>query len=85
ACDRSSGALGDLFDPLDPAVLDLIARVVKHGRALNRKVALCGELAADPVGLDALIGVGLRNVSVPPAALPRARAAVAAHRRKPSP
>jgi phosphotransferase system enzyme I (PtsI) len=81
ACDRSSGAVGDLFDPLDPAVMNLIERVVTHGKALGRKVALCGELAADPVGLAALIAVGLRQVSVPPAALARARAAILRHRR----
>jgi phosphotransferase system enzyme I (PtsI) len=81
ACDRSSGLVGDLFDPLDPAVLDLIQRVVAHGKALGRKVALCGELAADPTGLAALIACGLRQVSVPPAALARARAAIVRHRR----
>lgn len=81
ACDRSSGAVGELFDPLDPAVLDLIARVAAHGQASGTKVALCGELAADPAGLAHLIAVGLRHVSVPPAALARTRAAVAGHRR----
>jgi phosphotransferase system enzyme I (PtsI) len=73
----ADGRVGALNDPLQPAVLRLIAGVVRHGRESCVPVSLCGDMAGDPRGIEALLGLGLRRVSVAPAALGRVRLAVA--------
>jgi phosphotransferase system enzyme I (PtsI) len=69
ACDRTNGALGDLFDPMHPAILELIRRVVDHGRASGKGVSLCGDVAGDPRHVLTLLGCGLRELSMSPNAL----------------
>lgn len=80
AASRDSAELRALCNPRDPAVLELMERVAAHGRASGRKVSLCGELAADPEAVPVLLGLGLRILSVPPAAVGAVKAAVAASR-----
>lgn len=79
AAARDDPALGPLQRPRHPAVLELIGRVVGQGTAAGREVSLCGDMAADPECLRALLDLGLRRVSVAPAALGRVKATVAAH------
>jgi len=69
ACDRSNGTLGNLVDPLHPAVLELIARVADHGRRAGVSVSLCGDMASDPRCVPALLQCGLRELSVNAASL----------------
>ena len=78
AAGRDSTAVADLLDPLHPAVLELIARVAGHGARSGREVSVCGEMAARPEGLRALLDTGIRTFSVPPAALASTKAALAA-------
>ena len=78
AVNREEKRLVQLFDPLDPGVLELIARVADHGRGEGKEVSLCGDMASDPRCIPALLQAGLRSLSVAPAALGRAKAAVAA-------
>ena len=78
AAGRDSGAVADLLDPLHPAVLELIARVAAACDRAGREVSVCGEMAAQPECLRALLDVGIRAVSVPPAALAATKATVAA-------
>jgi phosphotransferase system enzyme I (PtsI) len=75
----AGGRVARLADPLHPAVLELIGRVVAHGRATGREVSLCGDMAADPRCLGPLLDLGLRRVSVAPAALGRVKRAIGAH------
>jgi phosphotransferase system enzyme I (PtsI) len=77
ACSRDSAQLGALQDPLQPAVLRLIRSVVQHGLNTGNEVSLCGDMGSDLHCLPALLGVGLRCVSVAPAALGRVKAAIA--------
>lgn len=69
ACDRSNGALAPLMDPLNPALLELIARTAEHGRRAGTSVSLCGDMAGDPRCLPALLNCGLRELSVNASAL----------------
>jgi phosphoenolpyruvate-protein phosphotransferase (PTS system enzyme I) len=69
AAGRDIGAVADLADPLNPAVLRLIASVVKHGRETGREVSLCGDAGGDPRVIGALLRAGLRSLSVAPALL----------------
>jgi phosphoenolpyruvate-protein phosphotransferase (PTS system enzyme I) len=78
AAGRDIGAVADLADPLHPAVLRLIANVARHGRETGRDVSLCGDAGGDPAMLPALLGAGLRAISVVPTALGRTKAAIAA-------
>lgn len=71
------GRVAALNDPLHPAVLRLIAQVVRHGESTGAAVSLCGDMASDPEGVAALLRIGLRRLSVAPAALGRVKAAVA--------
>jgi phosphoenolpyruvate-protein phosphotransferase (PTS system enzyme I) len=82
ACGRDTGELGALQDPLQPAVLRLIRNVTEHGAAHGIEVSLCGDMAAEVPCLDALLDLGLRTVSVAPAALGRVKAAIARYPRQ---
>jgi phosphotransferase system enzyme I (PtsI) len=77
AAGRDIGAVADLADPLNPAVLRLIATVAQHGRAAGRDVSLCGDAGAEPRCVEALLRAGLRSLSVAPAAVGRAKQAIA--------
>jgi phosphotransferase system enzyme I (PtsI) len=78
AAGRDIEAVADLADPLHPAVLRLIANVTRHGRETGRDVSLCGDAGGDPAMVPALLGAGLRAISVVPTALGRTKAAIAA-------
>jgi len=76
AADRGNPAVTGLGDPYDPAVLQLVAAVCDGaGDAL---VAVCGELAADEAAAALLLGLGVRELSAGPAAVPRVKQAVRA-------
>lgn len=77
ACDRTNGTLGALADPLNPAVLELIRRVVEHGRRAAIGVSLCGDMAGDPGCAAALLHCGLRDFSMGAPCLARVRQAIA--------
>jgi phosphotransferase system enzyme I (PtsI) len=77
AVSRDIGALADLADPCDPAVLYLLRHVVRHGAARGVPVSLCGDAAGDPAVIGALLNCGLRGLSVAPSRLARAKLAVA--------
>jgi phosphotransferase system enzyme I (PtsI) len=80
ASSRDSSPLAPLQDPLQPAVLRLIHEVVGHANKHGIAVSLCGDMASDVRCIPALLGVGLRSLSVAPAALGRVKAAIARYR-----
>jgi phosphotransferase system enzyme I (PtsI) len=76
AVDRSNDLVADLYQPTNPAVLRLIAEVVAAGEAENTDVSMCGEMAADPLMVPVLVGLGLRRFSMNPQAVPVVRALI---------
>jgi phosphotransferase system enzyme I (PtsI) len=80
ASSRDSSPLAPLQDPLQPAVLRLIHEVVEHAKAHGIPVSLCGDMASDVRCIPALLDVGLRCLSVAPAAVARVKSAIARHR-----
>jgi phosphotransferase system enzyme I (PtsI) len=70
AVDRGSASLAARFTPLHPAVLTLIKRIVDVGVAHHIEVAVCGEMASQPLMAFALIGLGVRSLSVAGRAVP---------------
>jgi phosphoenolpyruvate-protein phosphotransferase (PTS system enzyme I) len=77
AAARDIGAVADLNDAGNPAVLALIARTVEAGRARGVEVSLCGDAAADTRLTKALLATGLTTLSVSPVAVARLKATIA--------
>jgi len=73
AVDRGNARLAHLGDPLHPAMMRMYRRVQRSGTAANLDVSVCGDLATDPVGLALLVGLGYRDFSVAPVAIPEVR------------
>ena len=69
AIDRTDDAVAHLYDPLHPAVLQLVARTIQTATRAKLPVAVCGEMAGDPALTRLLLGFGLRNFSMHPAQL----------------
>jgi phosphotransferase system enzyme I (PtsI) len=76
AAARDVGAVADLNDTGNPAVLELIARTVEVGRKRGVDVSLCGDAAADIRLTKLLLSTGLATFSVAPFAVARLRAAI---------
>jgi phosphoenolpyruvate-protein phosphotransferase len=76
AMDRGNAAVAAGVDGLHPAVLRLIARTCDDARKHGTLVAVCGGLAADPLAIPLLIGLGVRELSVPPARVATTKALV---------
>ncbi len=79
AADRMNSDLGDLLDPWQPAVLELIRLTAAAGQRLGKPVGVCGEAASDPQLALVLVGLGVTSLSMAPVALPEVRATLAEH------
>jgi phosphotransferase system enzyme I (PtsI) len=66
AVDRGNANMASRFTPLHPAVLRLIQRIAEVGDSNGLEVGVCGEMASEPLMAFALIGLGLRQLSVAP-------------------
>jgi phosphoenolpyruvate-protein phosphotransferase/dihydroxyacetone kinase phosphotransfer subunit len=75
AAERGNGAVAAISDALDPGVLHLIHHVcaAAHGRVA---VSVCGEAASDELAIPVLVGLGVRELSVSPYAVPRVKASI---------
>jgi phosphotransferase system enzyme I (PtsI) len=69
AIDRADDRVAHLYDPLHPAVLNLIAGVIRTAQQHEKPVAVCGEMAGDVELTRMLLGFGLRSFSMHPAHL----------------
>ena len=69
AIDRTDNAVAHLYDPLHPAILQLIAQTIATANRLGVPVSVCGEMAGDPKLARLLLGLGLRQFSMHPAQL----------------
>ena len=77
AAARDLSSVAHLADPTDPAVLQLIERVVDHAACEGVEVSLCGDAASDPALVPQLLRCGLRKLSAAPGAVGRVKAAIA--------
>jgi phosphotransferase system enzyme I (PtsP) len=69
AADRGNKRVAERFDPLSAPMLRALKEIVDKGRKHNKPVALCGELASQPIGALALTIVGYRTLSLAPSAV----------------
>jgi phosphotransferase system enzyme I (PtsI) len=70
AVDRGNANLAPRYTPLHPAVLRLIHRTVEVAMLADIDVAVCGEMASQPLMAFALLGLGVRQLSVAPRSVP---------------
>jgi len=76
AADRDDAEVAGLADALHPAVLELIDRVARVASGHDLPVALCGEVAGDPLAAPLLLGLGVTELSMAPAAIPAVKESV---------
>ena len=70
AIDRADEHVANLYDPLHPAVLMLLAHIISSADKASVPVSMCGEMAGDPTLTRLLLGMGLRQFSMHPAQIP---------------
>ncbi len=78
AAERGNAGVAALADPLHPAVLRLVDMTTRAAAAAGRDVAVCGEVAGDRLAVPLLLGLGVRELSMSPVAIPAAKQAVRA-------
>jgi phosphotransferase system enzyme I (PtsI) len=64
AIDRADHAVAHLYDPLHPAILNLIANIIDQAKRAGVPVAVCGEMAGDPSLTKLLLAMGLTDFSM---------------------
>lgn len=70
AIDRVNKHVAQLYQPLHPAVLRMIHRVVQAAKTAKIQVALCGEMAGDLINVPVLLGLELDAISMNPISIP---------------
>ncbi len=78
AVDRTDPRVSSLYEPLHPAVLRTLEQVARAAQAYDRPLSVCGEMAGQPVEAVLLVGLGFRELSMAPSAIPRVKAALRA-------
>lgn len=76
AADRGNPRVNYLADALHPAVLRLVSQAGRAAAAAGIPVGLCGELAGDPLAAPLLVGLGMDELSMNPAAIPAVKTAI---------
>ncbi|MCP0914860.1 MULTISPECIES: phosphoenolpyruvate--protein phosphotransferase [Legionella] len=71
AVDRNNARVAALYDPLHPALLRTLLKVVEGGHAAGVEVSICGEMASDPLAVILLLAMGFDTLSMNSFSLPR--------------
>jgi phosphoenolpyruvate-protein phosphotransferase (PTS system enzyme I) len=80
AADRQDEHVGYLYHPLHPAILRLVRQVVLGAQRIGKPLAMCGDMAGDPMLTWVLLGLGLRDFSMAPRQLPLVKSIMRATR-----
>jgi phosphotransferase system enzyme I (PtsI) len=80
AVDRTDPRVSGLYEPLHPAVMRTLAQIATAARAYERPLSVCGEMAGQPLEAVLLVGLGFRELSMAPTAIPRVKEALRAVR-----
>jgi len=73
AVDRTNETVADLYNAADPAVLRLISMVVAAAEPRKLEVSVCGTMGGEPLYTMLLLGLGVRQLSMPPHQLPEVK------------
>ncbi len=71
AIDRGNDAVNHLYEPLHPGILRMIASVTEDAHNSGIEVAMCGEMAGEPLYIPFLLGIGLDELSMNVQAIPK--------------
>ena len=74
AADRNNPLVSKYYDPLHPAVLQVLNDVNTTATSLGKGVCVCGEMSSDPINLIPMIGMGISEFSTPAPFIPRTKA-----------
>ncbi|MEJ2199888.1 MAG: phosphoenolpyruvate--protein phosphotransferase [Desulfuromonadaceae bacterium] len=74
AADRNNLLVNKYYNPLHPAILQVLNQVAKTARAQGKGLCLCGEMASDPINFLVLYGMGIHEFSMPAPFIPRIKA-----------
>ena len=73
AVDRSNKEVVGLYTPADPAVLKLIAIAIEAANRKQVPISMCGQMSGSPLYTMFLLGLGLRQFSLTPSAIPEVK------------
>jgi phosphotransferase system enzyme I (PtsP) len=73
AVDRNNENVAELYSSLHPAVLKAVRQIYEGAARCGTPVSVCGELAGDPLGVMALLGIGIDSLSMSVGSLLRAK------------
>lgn len=73
AADRGNDKISYLYQPYNPSILRLIKNVIDSAHKYGKFVAMCGEMAGDPIALPVLVGMGLDEFSMSATSMLQAR------------
>ncbi len=76
AVDRSNPAVAKFYNSADPAILRMIQMVVGAGVKCGVPVTVCGQMSSDPKYVPLLVGLGIRQLSATPHAIPQLKEVV---------
>ena len=76
AVDRGNERIAHMYEPSHPAVLRMIRRTARAAKAARIPIAVCGEMAGDPLFSEVLIGFGVTSLSMSSVAIPTVRAEI---------
>ncbi|WP_432822194.1 phosphoenolpyruvate--protein phosphotransferase [Trichloromonas sp.] len=74
AADRNNPLVNKYYDPLHPAILQVLNQVAATARQQGKGLCLCGEMASDPMNFLVLYGMGIDEFSMPSPFIPRIKA-----------
>jgi phosphotransferase system enzyme I (PtsI) len=80
AADRQDEHVGYLYHPLHPAILRAVSQIVSAAQKAGKPVAMCGDMAGDPLLCWILLGLGLRDLSMAPRQIPVVKSIIRATR-----
>ncbi|MES1207207.1 MAG: putative PEP-binding protein, partial [Pseudomonadota bacterium] len=78
AADRENEHVGYLYHPLHPAIIRALKQIVSGASSRGCEVAMCGDMAGDPLLVLVLMGLGLRNLSMAPRQIPLVKSIIRA-------
>ncbi len=76
AADRSGDSSAGRYQPFHPAVLRLMRQVARTASARGKHIAVCGEMAADPLAAPLFVGMAIDELSMSPPAIPAVKDAI---------
>jgi phosphotransferase system enzyme I (PtsP) len=77
AADRNNPLVNKYYDPLHPAILRVLHEVSEVANREGKGLCLCGEMCSDPINFLVLLGMGIREFSMPAPFIPRTKALLA--------